>query len=175
MKGNGFHASTAGGKKVIAVSLVIALVLASISIIGAFAAPTSKDSPSAFGNQLRELNFDRAWFNSARSDATNFVRTSDPTRAQQYLAQYAFALNQADAIVAGRGTNTANNNNNNNGNSSSNNTNNTNFGSPKGDLAGWLHTMRGLQGKLADIGFNANISPSNVAGSGVPVTGGTSS
>ncbi len=171
----GFHASTSGGKKVVAVSLILALVLASISVIAAFAAPTK--SKSAFGSQLRELDFDRAWFNSARLNAANFVNTSDPGRAQQYLSQYAFALNQADAIVAGRGANTTNNNNNGNNSSSSNssNTNNTNFGSAQGDLAQWLHMMRGLQGKLASIGFTASVSNSNVAGSGVPVTGGTSS
>ncbi len=173
MKRNGFRASISGGKKAIAISLAVALVLAAISVVGAFAAPSPKSGAArVFGNQLRELDFDRAWFNSARLDGANFVRTSDPARAQQYLSQYAFALRQADAIVASHGTNTTSSN---TGSSSSNNTNSTNFGSAQGDLASWLHMMHGLQEKLANIGFTANVSNSNMAGAGVPVTGGSSS
>lgn len=179
MKNNGFHASTPGSKKVVAVSVIIALVLAAISAIAALAAPTPK---SAFGSQISELNFARAWYNSARLNAANFVRTSDPAKAQQYLSQYAFALRQADALVAGRGVNTSNNNNNNgqsNNSGSSNNSNNngSNNQSAQMSLADWLHMMRGLRDKLTALGFTANVASngSNMAGAGVPVTGGTSS
>ena len=50
MKTNGFHASTIGGKRIFAVSIIVALILASVSAIGVFAAPTKIS-----GGQLREL------------------------------------------------------------------------------------------------------------------------
>jgi hypothetical protein len=157
MKINGFHASTSGGKKVMAVSLILTLVLASISVISAFAAPTPKSSSAqAFGSQLRELDTDRTWFNSVRSQPSNFISTSDPTKAQQYLAQYAFALGQAEAVVKNGGATTTNNQ------------------SAQQNLATWLHVMHGLQDKLSSIGFS-NTSSSTVAGAGVPVTGDSSS
>ncbi len=156
MKTNGLHASTSGSKKVIAVSIILAIVLAIISAIGVFAAPTqigvfaAPTQKSTFGEQISQLNFARAWFNSARLNAANFVHTSDPAKAQQYLSQYAFALRQADAVVSGHGT--------------------------SGDLAKWLRVMHGLRQKLIGIGFSANVNNgSNTAGAGVPVTGGTSS
>ncbi len=146
MKENRLDTSTSGGKKVAVVSIILALVLAIISAIGVFAAPTQKGTS---GDQISELNFARAWYNSARLNAANFIHTSDPVKAQQYLSQYAFALRQADAIV--------------NGHDSS------------GNLAKWLRVMRGLRQKLVDIGFSANVNNgSNLAGAGVPVTGGTS-
>jgi hypothetical protein len=131
MKLNGFHASTAGGQKVLTVSLVLALVLASVSIVGALAAPTLRGPlERGFGDQLRELNAARDWYNRVRSQPSNFISTSDPAKAQQYLGEYASALAQADAIVSSGGTATTSNR------------------SAKQNLSSWLHVMRGLRDKL---------------------------
>ncbi len=107
-----------------------------------------------WGAQFSELEADRAWLNNFKSKPANFVSTSDPTKIQQWISQYEFALTQADAIVAGRGTNVAKNS---SGSSVNSNSNNTQFGSAKGDLAQWLHMMRDLQVKLTS-GVNGTSS-----------------
>ncbi len=158
-------------KKMFAISLVVALVLAAVSAIAASAAPSPTANAAAtkvFGHQLRELDFDRAWLAKFMANRNNFVNVKDPNQQRQWIKQYEFALAQADAIVAGRNpTATTNQSNgtssssNNNGNSSSNSnssssTNSTNLSNlsqsqtrvMQQNLSGWLHEMRELQEKL---------------------------
>lgn len=95
-------------KKIVFVSTIMAFIVASLSAFSAFAAPATANAPKRseqiFGNQFRELTADRAWFNSFRTNHSNFVNVSEPLRIQQYLNRYAVALAKAEAIVKSRGT-----------------------------------------------------------------------
>ncbi len=144
MKTNGFHTSTRG-KRVMAASLVIALVLAAISIVNAFAAPSpnsvvkiNSTVTRALQSHLHELAADQAWYNNAKDGATNLAAPTNAVEVQQYLNQYAFALAQAEAVFGSNRTVT--------------------------NLSGWLHEMHSLQVKLASLGLSTS---SNIAGAAV--------
>ncbi len=142
-------------KRMFAISLVVALVLAAVSAIAASAAPSPTANAAAtkvFGHQLRELDFDQAWLAKFKANRNNFVSVKDPNQQRQWIKQYEFALVQADAIVAGRSTTTTNQSNSANS-SSTNNTNLSNLNQSQTrvmqqNLTGWLHEMRELQEKL---------------------------
>ncbi len=152
-------------KKMFAISLVVALVLAAVSAIAASATPPPPTANAAatkvFGHQLRELDFDRAWLTKFMANRNNFVNVKDPNQQRQWIKQYEFALVQADAIVAGRNVTATSSSSNNNGSSSSssNSSSSTNSTSLSNlsqsqtrvmqqNLSGWLHEMAELQEKL---------------------------
>ncbi len=140
-----------GGKKVFAVSVVMALILASLSAFSAFAAPAptsaSEISEQIFGNQLRELNLDRVWFNDFKANHSNFVNPSEPNKLQQYLDQYGIALGKAEAIVKSRGTVVITSKSTNAQVNTLTQLDQTN----QQDLAVWLHMLRDLRMKLSLI------------------------
>jgi hypothetical protein len=115
------------------------------------------------------------------------TNSSDRAKLDQYLGQYALALQQAFAIVRNGGANTTGQNNNANGqgNTSGNQANGSNgqFGqanrSSAQQLATYLHMMRGLRDKIESVAgsaSNTNFNNNgNNAGNGIPVTGGSSS
>ncbi len=174
MKTNRFRASVAGSKKTFAVSILMTLILASLSVIGAFAASTTPPSQAltgtpgptgninngnsisslATGNQFRELQAAAAWYNNYKSQPTKFNNPARQARVQQYLAQYAFALGQAQAILVS-GANATNSN------GQANNSNSQGWGTPQQQLAMYLHMMRSLQDKITSGGTNSNGSPSS--------------
>jgi len=181
MKTNGFHASTIGGKRIFAVSIIVALILASVSAMGVFAAPTKIS-----GGQLRELGAAMRWYNNFRSQPGRFNSASDQAKLQQYLDQYAFALRQAQALLVNGGSNSNGQGNNSNGNNASgqggnssgqgSNQNGRNQ-SAEQQMATYLSMMRGLRDKIMSVsgsgnnGNNAGNSSGNNAGAGIPVTG----
>ncbi len=131
--------------KMFIVSLIMALVLASVSAFSVFAAPSTKSSSSRiFGAQLRDLNNDRVWLSNFKADRNNFVNAAKPLKLQQYLNQFASDLAQASAIVASRGTVVATSQSTNAQVNSINNLDN----STEAKLAALLHDMRELREKL---------------------------
>lgn len=192
MNNNGFHASTTGGKKLFAVVLIMALLLAAIPAVSVFAAPGQPPTPGGNGSnavsasQFRELQQAQTWYSNFRSQPGQF---SNNAKISQYLDQYAFALRMANAVlVGGANTNGQSNNANNQGNSSngqnnssSNQGTNSNgqgnnpgqgFGNSQQQMGAWLHMMRGLREKIAAEGGSGVNSFSNNS-AGIPVTGGT--
>ena len=91
--------------KIAIFSTVLAVVLATTSVTSVFAASatapnlTNHNMAVIWGNQFRELQADRAIYNNFKSHAAEIRNSSKPAESQQYLAQYAFALGQAEAIV----------------------------------------------------------------------------
>ncbi len=141
-----FHASTTGSKKVAALSLALALILASISVINAVAAPPADPDPSVqvFDHQVRELNADKVWLSNFKSHPEDMTAINS-AKEQQWLSRYAFALTQADAIVAGQGVTVTTN-------PSMEEQEVTRLNrvdqSAEQNLATWLHEIHGLQQKL---------------------------
>lgn len=134
-------------KKMFVVSTIMAVIVASLSAFSVFAAP-AKTSAKIFGSQLSELNADRAFYNHFKANPKNFVNVSDPLKLQQYLARYAFALAQADAVVKGRGTIVATSKSTNAQVNAINNMDQT----AEQNLAMWLHVMRDLRVRISQIG-----------------------
>ncbi len=174
MKINGFHASPTGGKQAFAVSLIMALVLASFSVVSAFAAPPTPPPPTnnnnslqkIWGNQFSDLVSARDWFNNFKAHPERLKNSSDQARMQRYLAEYAFALGRAEAIIKSGSPNGQANNSNGNSNSSSSSSNNSSsssstqkWGSPEQLLNIYLQWMRGLRMKIENGG------PSGISGS----------
>jgi hypothetical protein len=145
-----------GGKKVFAVSVIVAVLLASLSAFSVFAAPATPAAPAnaseaaerIFGNQASELSLDRTWFDNFKADHSNFVNVSKPNKLQQYLDQYAIALGNAEAIVKSRGTAVIT------GKSTNEQVNTLTRldQTDQQDLAIWLHLMRDLRVKVSQIG-----------------------
>ena len=166
MKMNGFQASRTGSKKVFAVSFIMALVLASFSVVSAFAAPpTSTNNNNSlqkiWGSQYSDLVSARDWFNNFKTQPGRLKNSSDQARMQRYLADYAFALGKAEAIIASDNpSGQANNSNGKNSNSSSNSNNSSSnsstqkWGSPEQLLNIYLQWMRGLRMKIENGGPN---------------------
>ena len=164
---------TRSGKSVFAVSIIVALILASLSAMSVFAAPPNPSNPTGnslsntWGNQWRDLQFAQAWYNNYRSQPGQNSNSHD-SKIQQWLERYAFALRQASAIVRGgvnangqannstsstssqsssssSSTTTSGQSNNSNGQSLNQGGNNQ---SAQQQLAFWLHMMRGLRDKI---------------------------
>ncbi len=148
MKSNGFR-TLAGGKKMFVVSIITALIAASLSAFSVFAAPsTTSASARIFGNQLSELNADRAFLNNFKANHNNFANASDPLKLQRYIARYDFALIQADAVVKGRGTVLITSKSTNAQVNTIDNMDQT----AQQNLAIWLHEMRDLRVKMEQVG-----------------------
>ncbi len=131
-------------KKMFIVSSIMALVVASLSAFSVFAAPAST-SEHIFGQQFRELQSDRNFYDHFIADSKNFVNASSPNQLQQDLARYAFALKSAEAIIAGRGTAVVTSKSTNSQTNAINNMDQT----AQQNLAMWLHMMRDLRVKIS--------------------------
>lgn len=188
MNSNGFNASTTGVQKIFAISMIMALLVASFAATSVFAAPVRQDggggedgSGGVTPNQVRELQQSQAWFNNFRTKPGR----GNSARISQYLGQYAFALGQANAILVGGASSNAQGNNANsqgdnaNGQSNNTQTNNAQSGnnfSAQQNIGMWLKMMRGLRQKIAVEGnqsANNSSNSNNNAGAGIPVTGGS--
>jgi hypothetical protein len=123
--------------KIAVFSSLLAVVLATMSATSVFAAPSGPKT--IWGNQYRELQADRAFFSKLKSHTAEINRSSTPAQIQQYLNQYAFALNQAETIVLHNSSSSVPNVNHHIGN---------NEKTLQGQLAIYLHMMRGLRTKL---------------------------
>jgi hypothetical protein len=133
--------------KIAVFSSVLAVVLATVSATSVFAASATFPRRAIHhlagiqGNQYRQLQADRIFYDRVKSRAAEISNSSTPAEIQQYLNQYAFALSQAEAIV--RHTSSSSVSNVNARNKNSENT-------LQGQLAMYLHMMRGLRAKLGD-------------------------
>jgi len=124
-----------------------------------------------WGNQFSDFVSARDWFNNFK---THPAFNTNDARIQRYLAEYAFALRQAEAIIL-RGNpkgqvNNPNGQNNNSNNNSSNNSNNSStskstshWGTSEQLLNVYLQWMRGLRMKIENGGPNG-ITSSHVTG-----------
>jgi len=135
--------------KMFVFSTVLAVVLATASATSVFAASATAPNlanhnlAAIWGSQFRELQADRAIYDNFKSHAAEIRNSSKPAETQQYLAQYAFALSQAEAIVR-------------QGSPSSTSAVKVNNRFEKSrtaqqDLATFLHMMRGLRVKLGGL------------------------
>src|SRR5512138_1464626 len=184
MNSNGFNARTTGVKKIFAISMIMALLVASFAATSVFAAPVRQDSGGGEDgsggvtpNQVRELQQSQSWFNNFRTQPGR----GNSARVSQYLDQYAFALGQANAILVGGVSSNAQSQDNNNANDQGNNSTGQSTNAQSGNnfsaqqnMGMWLKMMRGLRQKIATEGKQDanNSSNSNNAGAGIPVTGG---
>jgi hypothetical protein len=108
---------------------------------------TGTSLASTWGDQWRQLQAAQAWFNRFRTRPGQDRNNEEISR---YLDRYAFALQQANAIIAG-GVDNTNNQPNGNGQGS-----NLGWGTPQQQLAQYLHMMRGLRQKIAQAGGSNN-------------------
>ena len=127
------------------VSTLMALVVASLSAFSVFAAPASATSERIFGQQSKELQADRNFYDHFIADRKNFVNASSPNQLQQDLARYAFALKSAEAVISGRGTTVVTSKSTNAQTNAINSMDQTS----QQNLAMWLHTMRDLRVKIS--------------------------
>ena len=134
--------------KITVFSTVLAVLLATTSVTSVFAASATAPNlanhnvAAIWGSQFRELQADRAIYNNFKSRPGEIKNSSKPAETQQYLAQYAFALGQAEAIVR-------------QGSPSSTSTVKVNNRyerslSAQQELAMYLHMIRGLREKLGE-------------------------
>lgn len=132
--------------KIVVFSTVLAVILATASATSVFAASATAPNFSThnlavvWGNQYRELQTDRTFYNEFKSHREEINSSSSAAEIQQYLNQFAFALGQAQAIVL-------------HGTPSSTSTVKINSRFERSrtaeqDLATFLHMMRGLREKL---------------------------
>jgi hypothetical protein len=133
--------------KIVVISTVLAAVLATASATNVFAASatapglTNRELATIWGNQSRELQTDRTFYDNVRLHREATGSSATPTEFQQYLNQYGYALGQAEAIVLHDSPSLAM--------SEKNNTTQTVKGrTDQQDLAVYLHMMRGLRDKL---------------------------
>lgn len=132
--------------KITVFSTVLAVVLATTSATSVFAASatapnlTNHNFAAIWGSQFRELQADRSIYNNFKSHREEINSSSKPAEIQQYLAEYALALKQAEAILR-------------HGSPSSTSIVKVNNRYEKSltaqqELAMYLHMMRGLRAKL---------------------------
>lgn len=128
--------------KMFVFSTVLAVVLATTSATSVFAASATAPSlvnhslAALWGNQYRELQADRIIYNNFKSHHEELNSSATPAEIQQYLNQYAFALNSAEAIVLHSSP------------SSISKVNNRDQNTVRQQVALYLHMMRGLRAKL---------------------------
>ncbi len=135
-------------KRIVFVSTIMAILVASLSAFSAFAAPSaiSKD----WGQQFDALQADKNFYDHFVANHKNFVHPSDPIKIKVYLAEYAADLAKAEAIVGNRANESVNNA---KGmtNAQVNHQDQTHQ-SAVANLAALLHDMRSLQAHLVQIG-----------------------
>ena len=131
-------------KKIFVISTIMAFIVASLSAFSVFAATASTSQTETRerigGQQLKDLQVDRAFYDHFRTDRKNFVSPSNPHQLQQDLARYAFALKKAETIIAGRGNALVT--------STSNNAFDNLDQTAQQNLAVYLHMMRDLRVKI---------------------------
>jgi hypothetical protein len=94
---------------------------------------------AVWGSQFRELQADRAVYDKLKSHRDEISSSTTSAETQQYLDQYAFALDRAESIV--RNTSAG----------ALSKVNNQNENTIQQQLAMYLHTMRGLRAKLGVV------------------------
>jgi hypothetical protein len=133
--------------KFVVISTVLAAVLASVSATSVFAASvtapgfTNHALTKIWGNQIRELQGDRTFYDNVRMHREDISSSASPAEFQQYLNQYAYALGQAESIVLHDSSSLA-------VSEKNNNSRNVKGRTDQQDLAVYLHMMRGLRQKL---------------------------
>ncbi len=136
--------------KIFVVSVVIALIFASLPGTRVFAAPARDGDPTEdnsleleWSNKTRLLRYENLFYGRVRVLPSDFEDKDDLARAYELLHKYGFALKQANEIILKH----------------------TGF-DQKGrlidvedadqtvkDLAMYLHMMRGLRGKIEEEGY----------------------
>jgi hypothetical protein len=133
--------------KIIVLSTVLAVVLATTSATSVFAAsataPTINNHvlTKIWGNQIRDLQIDRSFYDNIKSHREEAGSSSTPAEFQQYLNQYGYALSQAEAIVLHDSSSLA-------ASEKTDKDQNAKGRTVQQDLAVYLHMMRGLREKL---------------------------
>jgi hypothetical protein len=154
MRTNGLYVLTAENRgswypKMILVSLVIALLFASLPAANVFAAPASGQGPTiikkdlelAWKNKLRQLRVQGFYYDNVRFYPADFDKPSDLARVHGYLEKYGFALRQANTIAF----------NHTGFNIEGRITNEIQADKTVRDLAMYLHIMRGLREKVEAV------------------------
>ncbi|HEY3476255.1 MAG TPA: hypothetical protein VGK56_16695 [Anaerolineales bacterium] len=100
------HAGPSLLQKMFLASLVVALLVASLPVASAFAAPASKDQPwenldlkREWKNKLRQLSTEGLFYNQVRFYPADFEDSSELARAWDLLHKHGFALRQANTVV----------------------------------------------------------------------------
>jgi hypothetical protein len=172
MKTSGFNASTLGYRrgnslyrKLSIVSLIIALMLASLPVASAFAAPATQagggsNLEESWGNKLRQLQAEVTFFNNFQT------KPGQNRNAQvgQYLDKYRTTLAAAQGLVVS-------------GSGFDSNGRVTNEGQARRSnqlLGQYLSAIRGLKDKIGNASGDENNSNTgnNGGNAGIPVTGG---
>lgn len=148
MKPNTFHL-----QKLFLVSLMIALLVASLPVTSVLAAPGKGDQPwenvdleKEWKNKLRLLREEGLFYDQARFYPVDFEDSSDLARAWDLLHKHGFALRQANTVVF-----------NHSGFDFEGNVTNGRLAYESvHDLAMHLQMMRGLRMKIAEEGYKVN-------------------
>jgi hypothetical protein len=131
--------------KIIFVSVIIALMFASLPVASAFAAPASNQGSTETDNlefewrtKLRNLRTLGTFYDRVRLVPADFKDPDDLTRVQYYLDKYGFALRQANTVVL----------NHTGFDIKGNVTNEIQATDTLHELGQYLHMMRGLKAKM---------------------------
>lgn len=134
--------------KLIFVSVIIALMFASLPAARVFAAPVSNQGSTEtdnleleWNNKLRNLRALGFFYDRVRLVPTDFEDPDDLARVKYYLDKYGFALRQANTVVF----------NHTGFDSKGNVTNEIQAVDTLHDLGMYLHMMRGFRAKMAEI------------------------
>lgn len=175
MKTSGFNASTLGQRrgnslyrKVSVISLIVALMLASLPVASVFAAPPTQGGgggsnlEDSWGNKLRQLQAEVTFFNNFQ---TKPGQNRNAGNVGQYLDKYRATLAAAQGlVVSGSGFD------------SNGRVTNENQARQSNQLLGqYLSAIRGLKNKIGNASGDENNAGNNNSGgnAGIPVTGGT--
>ena len=161
MKTNALHVSTAGSRqegfiyrKMLMVSLTLALFFASLPVASVFAAPASdpgttedQNLEQEWSNKLDNLRAQGLFYSRVRVFPVDFGNPADLARAWFLLHKYGFALRQAQTIVANHvGFDIK-----------GHITNEIQADQTIRDLAMYLHIMRGIRMKIEEEGFEIRL------------------
>jgi hypothetical protein len=134
--------------KMVFVSLILALLFASLPVGSVLAAPASDEQPwenidleKEWNNKLRHLRTQGFYYDHVRLYPADFESRADLALAQMYLDKYGFALRQANTVVF----------NHYGFDFEGNVTNERQAYETIHDLAMYLQMMRGLRDKIAAI------------------------
>ncbi len=135
-------------KKIVVLSTIMAVLVASLSAFSVFAAPSNLSR--TWGAQFSQLQADRTFYDHFVANHKNFVNPSEPIKLQIYLARYAADLSKAQAIIDNPAnaavTNTKNMTN------REVNSQDMSHQNAVQELASLLHEMSNLQVRLIQIG-----------------------
>jgi hypothetical protein len=109
MKTNRLHAFTTGGsiyQRMFVVSLILALLFASLPMGSVFSAPASEEQPwetvdlkLEWKNKLTHLRAEGYFYDHVRFNPADFENAADLELARMYLDKYRIALRQANTVV----------------------------------------------------------------------------